>query len=146
MGLTAERVFGFSGVLGDQGETGACLGRNARTLQRALVNGAGAGRGLTAAASSPAPADRAANVSALSSALLVCMVGPWALCLLFFTALHWTFREDRRRTRQRWNGARGRAFHACIIACMRHGAARTIHRPASSPPLAAVPCLLLQRL
>jgi hypothetical protein len=33
---------------------------------------------------SPLHAD-AKNVAALSSALLVCMVVPWLLCLLFFT-------------------------------------------------------------
>ncbi|EFN58437.1 hypothetical protein CHLNCDRAFT_140406 [Chlorella variabilis] len=41
------------------------------------------------------------NVAALSSALLVCMVVPWVLCLLFFTALHWTFKEDRRKSVRR---------------------------------------------
>ncbi len=40
-------------------------------------------------------------MAALSSALLVCMVVPWAACLLFFTALHWTFKEDRRRSLRR---------------------------------------------
>ncbi|PRW33724.1 MFS general substrate transporter [Chlorella sorokiniana] len=69
VGLAAERVFGFRGVLGGGGD--GALDHN--------------------------------NVAALSSALLVCMVGPWVLCLLSFTALHWTFKEDRRRAFRRTN-------------------------------------------
>ncbi|KAL4436794.1 hypothetical protein ABPG75_003933 [Micractinium tetrahymenae] len=41
------------------------------------------------------------NVTALSSALLVCMVVPWIFCLLSFTALHWTHARDRKRALQR---------------------------------------------
>ncbi|KAI7836114.1 hypothetical protein COHA_009993 [Chlorella ohadii] len=67
VGLAAEHVFGFRGVLGS---------------------------------SDGRVADRS-NVAALSSALLVCMVVPWVFCLLFFTALHWTFKEDRRRAFRR---------------------------------------------
>ena len=46
-------------------------------------------------------------MAALSSALLVCMVLPWAACLLFFTFLHCTFASDRRKALDAKRGAEG---------------------------------------
>jgi len=39
---------------------------------------------------------RAAMANALGSAMLVCMIVPWALCLLIYSGLHWTYAADRR--------------------------------------------------
>ncbi|GBF89652.1 MFS general substrate transporter [Raphidocelis subcapitata] len=39
---------------------------------------------------------RARNAGALGSSLLVCMTVPWTACLVFYTVLHFTYRNDRR--------------------------------------------------
>ncbi|GAB4813864.1 hypothetical protein N2152v2_000910 [Parachlorella kessleri] len=38
------------------------------------------------------------NALALANALLVCLVAPWLLCLLSYTALHWSYPRDRRKS------------------------------------------------
>ncbi|KAG7668874.1 hypothetical protein Ndes2526B_g00583 [Nannochloris sp. 'desiccata'] len=48
---------------------------------------------MSEAAVSVAAQEMAAR--ALSSALLLCLVGPWSLCLLSYTLLHWTYPKDR---------------------------------------------------
>ena len=35
------------------------------------------------------------NAGALGDAMLVCMLVPWALCLLIYTFLHWTYPRDK---------------------------------------------------
>ena len=34
---------------------------------------------------------------ALGNALLVCMAVPWALCVIMYSGLHWTYPRDKRR-------------------------------------------------
>lgn len=38
---------------------------------------------------------RRLNAAALGQALLLCMEVPWAICLVFYTGLHWTYKKDR---------------------------------------------------
>lgn len=40
------------------------------------------------------PAARLLNADALAQALLVMLVGPWVLCLLAFSGMHWTYPRD----------------------------------------------------
>ena len=160
VGLTAERVFGFTGSLGastsgGEGVGGAqrCLaGRKAaaaawlrasaalrwladRLWKRAVAlhcwcmrhSGAALGEARTcrggchrpclppSAPHTPYRHADGANVRALSNALLVCMVVPWTLCLSFFTCLHWTYREDRRKL-LRGGGDGARARCCCLLA------------------------------
>lgn len=101
VGLAAEHVFGFTGVLGssDGGTTGAGLGflgllqaLGCHGACRQWMSAQLPGRQhallswdcLVESCCTSTLADRS-NVAALSSALLVCMVGPWVLCVLFFT-------------------------------------------------------------
>lgn len=37
------------------------------------------------------------RATSLGDAMLVCMLVPWVLCLLIYTALHWTYPKDRVR-------------------------------------------------
>ena len=34
----------------------------------------------------------------LGDAMLLCMLVPWVLCLMIYTALHWTYPKDRMRS------------------------------------------------
>jgi len=65
VGLIAERLFDFRGDLSEMGHL--------------------------------SPADDAVrhNARALGNALLVCLEVPWALCLVFYSLLHLTYRRDR---------------------------------------------------
>lgn len=45
-------------------------------------------------------AAKAAKATALGNAMLVCMIVPWALCLLIYSALHWTYPRDRAKVQQ----------------------------------------------
>lgn len=39
------------------------------------------------------------NASALGSSLLSCMALPWALCLVFYSLLHWFYPKDKAMAR-----------------------------------------------
>lgn len=72
VGLVAERIYGFP--------TEATIACNPETHKPVDVS---------------RPLDHH-KADALSSAMVVCMVIPWGLCLTIYSFLHWTYPKDRR--------------------------------------------------
>lgn len=83
VGLAAERLFGFRGALGDS--SSGAGGKVDGSTWLLVCTLSSAGRLICFARPAHQRHADGKNVAALSSALLVCMVVPWVLCLLFFT-------------------------------------------------------------
>ncbi|PNH10483.1 hypothetical protein TSOC_002813 [Tetrabaena socialis] len=99
VGLAAERWFGFKGVAG---------GEEACQLTAAVV-----------------PADLP-KARALGSAMLLFTVAPWALCVLFYSGLHWSYPRDN---------ARSLKPKPMVVEVFGGGAGSGLHRRSSSGTL-----------
>lgn len=56
------------------------------------------------------------NAGALGNAMLVCMLVPWALCLLIYTFLHWTYPRDKVAARPQPVLTRNGLSHASMLS------------------------------
>ena len=101
VGILAERLFGFK----------ACCCIPSALHNRAFIAGSGGmdelemnmtvqKAMLAQGAAELDPKDVDMNTKkalALGNALLVCMAVPWALCVIIYTGLHWTYPRDKAR-------------------------------------------------